>query len=153
MVLETLMKLCRTELEFLEKAFFSSKNWGNGPKIGKKWSFLNLRKHLVIYFYWICSIMKICIIYCVPAQILYREKSFSWDIGQILSASQIAGFLNQLFLQNKFMKQPHLLSVDKNSQRLKVDQKFVGWSWSKWVWPVWFLDSKIDCIWRMNRWK
>ena len=25
----------------------------------------------------------------------------------MLSASQIAGFLNQLFLQNKLMKQPH----------------------------------------------
>ena len=49
----------------------------------------------------------------------------------MLSASQIAGFLNQLFLQNKLMKQSHFLNVDTNSQKLKVDRKFCGWAWSK----------------------
>ena len=40
------------------------------------------------------------------------------------SAKQIASFLNQIFLQNKSMKQPHFLRVDTNSQKLKVDRKF-----------------------------
>ena len=39
-------------------------------------------------------------------------------------ANQIAGLLNQLFLQNKFIKQLHFLHVHANSQKLKVDQKF-----------------------------
>ena len=40
----------------------------------------------------------------------------------MLSVSQIARFLNQLFLQNKFMKQLHFLHVvDTNSQKLKVN--------------------------------
>ena len=47
------------------------------------------------------------------------------------SANQIVGFLNQLFLQNKLLKPPHFLHVGTNSQKLKVDQKFVGWAWSK----------------------
>ena len=47
------------------------------------------------------------------------------------SASQIAGFLIQLFLQNKSMKQPHFLHVDTNSQKLKVVRKAFGWAWSK----------------------
>ena len=38
----------------------------------------------------------------------------------MLSATQIAGFLNQSFLQNKSMKQPNLLHVDTNSQKSKV---------------------------------
>ena len=50
--------------------------------MGQKSGFLNLNKNLVINFLWICSIMKIYIICCVPAQILYWEKSCSWDIGQ-----------------------------------------------------------------------
>ena len=40
-----------------------------------------------------------------------------------------------------------------NSCRLKGDQKFLGSGLGqKWVWPVWWQDSKIDRIWRMNRW-
>ena len=49
----------------------------------------------------------------------------------MLSAKQIAGFLNQLFLQNKLMKQRHFLYVDTNSQKWKKDQKCFGWTWSK----------------------
>ena len=49
----------------------------------------------------------------------------------MLSASQIAGFLNQPFPQNKLMKQPNFLHIDTNSQELKVDRKFFGRAWSK----------------------
>ena len=49
----------------------------------------------------------------------------------MLPANQIAGFLNQLFFQNKSMKQPHFLYVDINSQKLKVNRKFLRWAWSK----------------------
>ena len=48
----------------------------------------------------------------------------------MLSANQIAGFLNQLFPQNKSMNQPHFLHVDTNSQKFKVDRKCFGWAWS-----------------------
>ena len=68
-VLDTLMNLCMTTWFFL-KNFFCPKNWGNGPKTG----FLALKKNLVINFHWICSIMNLFIIYCVPVQILYLEK-------------------------------------------------------------------------------
>ena len=46
MVLETLMKLCVTEKDFLEKIFFQE-NRENWPKRG----FLNLLKNLVINFF------------------------------------------------------------------------------------------------------
>ena len=49
----------------------------------------------------------------------------------MLSANQIPGFLNQLFLVNKSMKQPHVLHADTNSQKFEVDQKIFGWVWSK----------------------
>ena len=39
----------------------------------------------------------------------------------MLSANQIAGFLNQPFLQNKLMKQPNILHVDTNLQKLKIN--------------------------------
>ena len=47
--------------------------------------------------------MKIYIICCVYAQILYWEKSCSWDVGWHALASQVADFLKQLFLQKKSM--------------------------------------------------
>ena len=43
------------------------------------------------------------------------------------NANQIAGLLNQPFLQNKLMKQPIFLYVDTNSQKLKVDRKIFSW--------------------------
>ena len=46
----------------------------------------------------------------------------------MLSANQNAGFLNQLFLQNQSTKQPLFLHADPNSQKLKVDQKYIGWA-------------------------
>ena len=49
----------------------------------------------------------------------------------MLSAIQIAKFLNQPFLQNKSMKQLHFLHFDTNLQKLKVDRKFFGWAWSE----------------------
>ena len=49
----------------------------------------------------------------------------------MVSANQIPGFLNQPFLQYKSMKQRNSLHVDANSQKLKVDQTFFGWTWSK----------------------
>ena len=49
----------------------------------------------------------------------------------MLSANQIAGFFNQLYLQNKSMKQFDFLHVDTNSHKLKVDQKMFGWAWSE----------------------
>ena len=49
----------------------------------------------------------------------------------MFSAFRLAGFLNQPFFQNKWMKQPNILHVDTNSQKLKVDQNVFGWSWSK----------------------
>ena len=58
------------------------------------------------------------------------------------SATEIAGFLNQLFLQNKSMRQPNFFNVDANSQKLKVVQIFVVGHDQKWVF--------IDCISRMN---
>ena len=39
----------------------------------------------------------------------------------MLSVNKIAGFLNQIFLQNK-SKQPHFLYVDSNFKKLKVYQ-------------------------------
>ena len=47
----------------------------------------------------------------------------------MLTTIQIAGFLNQTFLQS--MKQPHFLQADTNSQKLKVDWKIFGGAWSK----------------------
>ena len=42
----------------------------------------------------------------------------------MLSANQIAGLSNQLFFQNKSMKQPQFVHVDTNSQKLKFIENF-----------------------------
>ena len=55
--------------------------------------------------------MKVYIICSVPAEIPYLGKFFSWDRAKMFSVNHIAGFLK--------------LSPEQ------VDQKFIGWTWSK----------------------
>ena len=110
MVLESLIKFCVADLEFLGKTFFA-------PRIG----FLKLKKNWIVTFHWIYSIMKIYIISSLPVQFLYYGKSLICEIlAKMLSASQITGLLNQLFIQNKSIKQPYFLHFDTNSQILKA---------------------------------
>ena len=52
-------------------------------------------------------------------------------LAKMFSANQTAGFFNQPYLQSKSMKYPDFVHVDTNSHKLKVDQKFFGWEWSK----------------------
>ena len=68
------------------------------------------------------------------------------------SQPMIAGFLNQLFLQNKLMKQPRFFHVDTNSQKLKFTFFFLVRHSQKWKWPICSRDSKTECIWRMKWW-
>ena len=80
MVLETDVKLCVTGPDFPEKIFL--------PKKSGKWSKNGPKTNFVINFYWICSIMKIYIICCVPAQTHILEKFCAWDMDQnVLSQS------------------------------------------------------------------
>ena len=88
------------------KNFFCPKSWENGPKIGQKLGFLNLKKNVVINFHLLCSIMKIFIICCGHAQIPHLGKIF-WDIGQNAFSQSDCRILRWTFFQSKSMKQPH----------------------------------------------
>ena len=129
--------------------------------MGPKQCFLNLLKNSIINFYWI--IMKIIYpllfynenlhdLLCSCTTATSRKIFVSEIWAKMFSASQIAGFFNQPYLQNKSSKQPDFLLVDTNSHKVKVYQKILGGHDQKWVWPVWTQEIKIDCISRMNRW-
>ena len=49
------------------------------------------------------------------------------------------------------MKQMKQFFLEGESPPLKIDEKLVGHG-QKWVWTIWSLESKIDCISRNNRW-
>ena len=57
-----------------DRTRFSREIKENGPKMVQKQGLLNLLKNLVINFYWIFSIMEICMICNVPAQISWLGK-------------------------------------------------------------------------------
>ena len=70
-----LIKLCVPDFSVEFFFFLPPQSWGNGPKRGQKWIFLNLKKNLVIEdFPWTCSIMKSYIIWCVLVQVFYSRK-------------------------------------------------------------------------------
>ena len=66
----------------------------------------------------------------------------------MLSANQIKGLLNQVFLHvdTGFCM---LIQIHKNEKPMK---NLLGEHGQKWVWPAWLQDSKIDFISKMNRW-
>ena len=83
-------------------------------------------KRNVIKFPWICSIMKIYIIWCVPAQVLCWEKSYFWDVGQIAPTQWDCKIFSQVFLRKKLMKQPHFFAFCYKFTKIK--------SWLKISW-------------------
>ena len=62
----------------------------------------------------------------------------------MLSVSQIAGFLDKLFAEQN----DETTSFSKLTKNHKI---FLVGDGQKWVWPIWFLDCKIDCISRVNQ--
>ena len=113
MVLETFMKH-----DFLER-LFCPKNLGNEPKV----IFLNLKiksgyRFLLNLFY----NENLYYLLCSCAKPIFGKNLFLEIYAKIFSTNKFAGFLNQLFRQNRSLKQPHL-HVDTNSQKLKIVQK------------------------------
>ena len=59
-------------------------------------------------------------------KILVLGKLGKWV--KMLVVNEIAGFLNQLYYQNKIMKNTDLLHVYTNLLKVKVDWKILGWA-------------------------
>ena len=131
MVLETHMKLCMTELDFsgVKNLPLKLGKWTkNGLKTGlfdfvEKFSHQFLLNLFCIenIYYFLCS-------YTNPV----FKKNFIPEIqAKMFLANQIAGFLNQPYLQNKSMNQPDCQHVDTNSHKLRVSQRIFGQTQSK----------------------
>ena len=108
-VLETYMKLCVAEPGFFRKTLCPQ----NGPKVGLfiekfgNYFFLNLVFNESSY-YLPCSCTKTT-----------SEENMIFEWAKMFLANQIAGFLNQLYMQNKCLKWSDPLYV--NTFKLKVD--------------------------------
>ena len=61
------------------------------------------------------------------------------------SDNPIARF--KYFCQTNQLNSP----IDTNSQKLKVYRNFLVGHGEKCAWSIWSLDSKIDCVSKMNR--
>ena len=131
MVLETHMKFCMTELDFSGKLFLCQKleKWTKKKPENK---FLNLLKSLVFYFYWICSIIIIYIIFCVFAQIHDLEKCLFLRKQTLDVVSLVTGLW--LYLKNELIKWTDCLHAGANSEKLKVISLFLGECDQKWAW-------------------
>ena len=112
MVLETHLKLCVTDPDFLEKLFLPKKlgKWTrNGPKarffefiakFGHQF-LLNLFNNRNIFLFLSCLVLEIG--------------------AKIFSANQNVEFFYQPYFQNKSLKYLNFLHVDANPHKLKVD--------------------------------
>ena len=113
MVLETRMKLCMTEPDFPEK-YFCPQNYENGPKMDQEQGFLNFLKKLIINFYCICSIIKICII-CRAIAIF--GKMLSITFGMVLETLMKLCMTEPDFLEKKIFA-PKIGKIDQKQDFL-----------------------------------
>ena len=99
-----IIRLCVTEPNFLE-VFFPQKL----GKIAQKWA-----KNVLLFFWvyrknWLLIFSKLFYnesLYLLCSRIIFWKNLPPDTLVKMLSANQVAEFLNQPFLQNKFMKWP-----------------------------------------------
>ena len=99
--------------------------------------FLNLKKNLSINFPWICSITKIYVIYCVPAQILFLGKH--WNVDQNALIHSDCTIFNPSMKVSFFTCWYKLIKI-------KSWSVFLVGHGQNWVWLVCSPDSKVDCV-------
>ena len=109
-VLPSECDVMRDRAVLLEKNVFCPKKGENGTKMGQKF-----------------------LLYLVPYTNSVFGKNLVPEIwAKVLSANQIAGFLNQLYLQHKMMKKPEFLHANTDSWKLKIlvrlGQNWIGHS-------------------------
>ena len=120
------MKLCVTA-EFLQRTFAELGEMDqNYTKSKAFWIWINFEENWIeINFHWILCVMKIYILCCVPTQILYWEKSCSWDMGQnTLSQSHRKIFESTISSEQ----------IDKIASFFVYWYKLKAKSWSKSFW-------------------
>ena len=123
---------CAWQSQIFREIFFCPQNWENGPKMGQKQGFLNLLEYFDINFYWIWSIMKIYIIYFVPAQIPYFGKFLILRYGPRCSQPvRLQDFLINHISRTNQWNSLIFLHVGTNPLKLKVDQKYFGCTWPR----------------------
>ena len=120
--------------------------------MGKKNAFLYLLKILIINFYWICSIMKIYIICCVPTQISYLGKYLFLRYGsKCAQPIRFQDFLINHISRTNWWNNLIFCTLIQIHINYNLIKNLLGVHGQKSIWPVWSRDSKIDCISKMNR--
>ena len=108
-------KVVRDRAEFFG-SFFSPEIGENCSKMGQKCVvvFLSLSKKLVINFFELFYNESLCLL-C--SRIIFWKNLPPDTLVKMLSANQVAEFLNQPFLQNKFKKWPIFFCMFIQSHR------------------------------------
>ena len=55
---------------------------------------------------------------------------FSWARSNELSANEISGFLNQLYLKSNYVNQRSFFHAEEDWKKIKGDLKIFSWVWS-----------------------
>ena len=116
----------------------------NGPKISK--TFILIFSEFVSKFTLFAVFLCPCVPVFLPAVSIILPISGTnptpelW--AKMLSVIRVAGFLNQIYSQNKWIKWSGFCMLIIS----------LGGHGQKWLWSLWSKDSKIGCISRMNWW-
>ena len=68
--------------------------------------------------------MKIYVICCFPSQILYWERSYSWDIDRNDLSQSDCRIFELIISEEQVDEIASFLAFDPNSQKLKIGRKF-----------------------------
>ena len=58
---------------------------------------------------------------------------FNWARSNELSANEISGFLNQLYLKSNYVHQRSFFYAEEDWKKIKGDLKIFSWVWSNMI--------------------
>ena len=142
-------EVMRDRVKFFWKKKFPNKH----RKWGKNWVFGNCWKIWSLFFFWICSVMKVYTICSVPAQIPY--------LGKILFPRHGPKWSQPVRLKDFWIRYISITNWLNGVFLCMLIQIYENWNFignffdehcQKWVLPLLSQHSRIGCISRKNRW-
>ena len=143
-MLETHVKLCMKEQNFLEKVLLPQK-YGKWTKKWVSWNYWKMWSLIFTEFVQSWELILFAVFLHKP---LCRKTLFPGIWAKMLSPSQIPGFLNQLNPRKNWWNS---LIFCMKFTKIKSWWKCLGGSGQRWVLSVWSWYSRRECTSRMKR--
>ena len=128
---QKIISSCRWQNQIFSFSFFLPRKLKKCAQSRPKISLFLLKKLIIIFFLNLVNNESVYYFLCYCKNTICMENVVHEIWAKMLLANQIAGFLNELYFQNKWIKQRIFYSLIQIHEILKVDLKDFQQAWAK----------------------